>query len=129
MKQLNDISNRTDVHHLVSQFYKKVRNEPVLGPIFNKSIKVWPIHLNRITDFWETSLLNAKTYDGNPVVSHQKLDKAENQTIEMYHFGLWINLWKETVNELYQGEIADLAIRRAKNMASILFIKMFESRS
>lgn len=129
MKQLKDIANRNDVHLLVSKFYIKVRKEPVLGPIFNRAIQDWPVHLNHITDFWETSLLMVNTYDGNPVTAHQKLDQAENHTIEMYHFGLWINLWKETVYELYKGEIADLAIRRAKNMASILFIKMFEARS
>ncbi|AGC76196.1 group III truncated hemoglobin [Nonlabens dokdonensis] len=126
---MKDIANRNDVHLLVSKFYIKVRKEPVLGPIFNRAIQDWPAHLNHITDFWETSLLMVNNYDGNPVTAHQKLDQAENHTIEMYHFGLWINLWKETVYELYKGEIADLAIRRAKNMASILFIKMFEARS
>lgn len=124
-----DITNRADIQILVRKFYKKIRSEDTLGPIFNRTIKNWPAHLDHITDFWESSLFITKGYQGNPVTAHQKLDQQENNSIEMNHFGIWINLWIATINELYEGPIADLAIRRARNMASILYIKIFEARS
>ena len=51
-----DIENRKDVNNLVTQFYKKIRKDDLLGPIFNKAIADWPIHLEHLTDFWETQL-------------------------------------------------------------------------
>ena len=128
-KNKHDIRDREDLVILVIQFYTKVRSEKTLGPIFNRAISDWPAHLDHIANFWETSLFMAKSYTGNPVIAHQKLDDQENNSIEMNHFGIWINLWMETVNELFEGEIANLAQQRARNMASILFIKMFEARS
>ena len=129
MTPLEDLKNREDIKNLVTCFYSKVRKENTLGPIFNRAIENWDTHLEHITDFWESSLLMAKSYQGNPVTAHKKLDLQENHSIDMNHFGIWINLWKETINEMYHGDIADLALRRARNMASILFIKMFEARS
>ena len=55
MKQ--DIQNRDDVALLVSDFYKKVRKDPVLGPFFNETITDWNQHLDHLTTFWETSLV------------------------------------------------------------------------
>ena len=124
-----DIRDKEDLTILVTQFYNKVRAERTLGPIFNIAIRDWPVHLQHITNFWETSLFMEKSYQGNPVTAHQKVDDQENNSLEMEHFGIWINLWMETVNELFEGKIADLAIQRARNMASILFIKIFEARS
>lgn len=128
-KHQRDIKGREDLVILVTQFYKKVRSEKTLGPIFNRAIIDWPAHLVHIINFWETSLFMGKNYIGNPVIAHQKIDDQENNSIEMRHFGIWMNLWMETVNELFEGEIANLAIQRARNMASILFIKIFEARS
>lgn len=128
-KYKRDIKSREDLVLLVTQFYKKVRSEKTLGPIFNKAIKDWSTHLVHITNFWESSLFMGKNYIGNPVIAHQKIDHQENNSIEMKHFGIWMNLWMETVNELFEGEIANLAVQRARNMASILFIKIFEARS
>lgn len=51
-----EIQTRTDVYQLVDCFYKKVRRDTLLGPIFNQAIDDWLKHLQRLTDFWETNL-------------------------------------------------------------------------
>ncbi|SEM12846.1 hemoglobin [Aquimarina amphilecti] len=123
-----DIETRKDIYDLVSQFYTKIRKENILGPIFNQTISNWDEHLDRLTDFWETNLLFVAKYKGNPIQLHQKVDAAFHGKITEKHFGIWLNLWFATIDELYTGEKAQTAKRRARKMSTHLFIKMYESR-
>nr|WP_321222502.1 group III truncated hemoglobin [uncultured Psychroserpens sp.] len=127
-----DISNREDVFLLVSTFYRKVRNDNTLGPFFNTTIKNWDAHIDHLTTFWETSLFMTKTlkkkYYGNPLETHIKVDKDHNNSITELHFGIWLNLWFETLDELFKGEITENAKRRARKMGTFMYLKIFEAR-
>nr|WP_139002111.1 group III truncated hemoglobin [Hyunsoonleella aestuarii] len=127
-----DINTRADVFLLVSSFYKKVRKDMVLGPFFNDVIKDWDAHLESLTTFWETSLFMARKlehkYQGDPLEAHIKADKENNNIITELHFGLWLNLWFETIDELFEGEYADIAKRRARKMGTFLYLKIFKAR-
>ena len=127
-----DITSREDVFLLVSNFYKKVRINETIGPFFNETIKNWDEHLNHLTTFWETSLFFTKKldvkYSGNPIEVHVKLDAENNNSITELHFGIWLNLWVQTIDELYVGEMADNAKRRARKMGTFLYLKIFEAR-
>tara|TARA_R110002049_G_scaffold175107_2_gene342430 strand:+ start:1555 stop:1947 length:393 start_codon:yes stop_codon:yes gene_type:complete len=123
-----DINTRTDVHLLVSSFYKKVRKDTVLGPFFNDVIKDWDAHIENLTSFWESSLFLKTKYFGNPLEAHVKVDKENNNSISELHFGLWINLWFETIDELFEGDYADNAKSRARKMGTFLYLKIFEAR-
>jgi len=127
-----DINTREDVYLLVSSFYTKVRKDDLLGPIFNTAIKDWDEHLDRLTTFWETSLFMTRKleqkYIGNPMEAHVKVDKDNNHSITELHFGVWLNLWYQTIDELFVGEYADIAKRRARKMGTFLHLKIFEER-
>ncbi|SFD25850.1 group III truncated hemoglobin [Algibacter pectinivorans] len=128
-----DIQTREDVALLVTSFYKKVRAHNVLGPFFNDVIKDWDAHLERLTTFWETSLFMTRKlehkYKGDPLQAHVKVDKDNNNSITELHFGLWLNLWFETLEELFEGDVTENAKRRARKMGSFLYLKIFEARS
>ena len=124
----SDIKSREDIHLLVSQFYTKVRRDDVLGPFFNTTIKDWETHINHLTTFWESNLFLKTKYLGNPLDVHIKVDKANSNSITELHFGLWLNLWVQTIDDLYQGEYADKAKRRARKMGTFLYLKIFEAR-
>jgi len=124
-----DITSREDVKNLVVTFYQKVRKHDVLGAIFNKIITDWEGHFELLTDFWETQLFLKRKYHGNPVVAHQEVDDGVNNTITSEHFGLWLNLWFETIDELFEGETAWIAKNRAQKMSTMLFMKIFEHRT
>ena len=130
--QKKEIDTREDIFLLVDSFYDKVRDEPTLGPFFNRVIKDWPKHIQHLTTFWETSLLFNKTlenkYKGNPLEAHIKVDAENNHSISELHFGLWLNLWVETLDEHFEGDIAAMAKRRARKMASFLYLNIFEAR-
>ena len=127
-----EIDNRADVKLLVDEFYIKVRADNLLGPIFNEIITDWDQHLDHLTTFWETSLFIGKKLDhkyvGNPLVAHEKVDKTLDHTISEMHFGVWLNLWYATLDQFFEGEIADNAKRRARKMGTFMYLKIFEAR-
>jgi len=130
MKQ--DIQTREEVFILVTEFYKKVRVDDVLGPFFNNVIKDWDTHIDRLTTFWESSLFMTRKleqrYNGNPLEVHVKVDQENNHSITELHFGLWLNLWFQTIDDLFEGEMAENAKRRARKMGTFLYLSMFQAR-
>ncbi|MDO6517356.1 group III truncated hemoglobin [Zobellia uliginosa] len=123
-----EIKTRQDVRLLVDTFYRKIREEETLGPIFNGIISDWEAHLELLTDFWETQLFLQRKYHGNPVTAHQEVDDKTNHTITSEHFGLWLNLWFATLDELFDGERVWIAKNRAQKMSTMLFMQMYQHR-
>ncbi len=123
------LENREDIHLLVTSFYKKIRKDPALGPIFNSIIEDWESHFVVLTDFWESQLLVRRKYLGNPIEVHQQVDSKMNNSITSEHFGLWLNLWFETLDELFTGELVWIAKNRAQKMSTMLFMKIYEHRT
>lgn len=126
--RIGDINNREDVAMLVRSFYEKVRKHERLGPIFNTSIQNWEDHFVKLTDFWETNLFWKRSYEGNPMRAHLQVDQAQAEPIEQALFGHWLELWFGTLDELFSGQRADMAKEQARNMAHILFMRMYEAR-
>ena len=124
-----DIQSRQDVELMVNTFYDKVRQHVVIGPVFNEIIDDWPEHLSRLADFWETNLFFVRAYKGNPLQAHIAVDKHFNHSIHQAHFGHWLQLWFETLDELFQGRNTELAKERARKMAHVLFMRIFEARN
>lgn len=122
------LDNREAIHFLVKTFYGKVREDELIGPIFNQRITHWEAHLEHLTDFWETNLLFVRNYKGNPIQVHIDVDKANQGSITQVHFGIWLQLWFETINEHFVGKHAETAKNRARNMSTHFFLKMYASR-
>ncbi|GAA4300908.1 group III truncated hemoglobin [Aestuariibaculum suncheonense] len=123
-----DITTREDVFLLVSSFYDKIRQDAVLGPFFNNVISDWEAHIEKLTTFWDSSLFLKTKYLGNPLEVHVKVDAANNHSITNEHFGLWLNLWFQTIDELFEGDYAENAKRRARKMGTFLYMEIFKAR-
>lgn len=126
---MKELSNREDVYLLVSSFYAKIKQDDLLGPIFNPIIKDWEHHFQHLTNFWESNLFFKQTYSGDPMEKHVQVDRFHSESISAEHFGVWLNLWYQTIDELFIGETAQLAKNRARNMSTFIHIKIFEARS
>ena len=122
------IENRDDITLLVATFYDKIRADKEIGFFFNETITNWEEHLEKLTDFWETNLFASKKYQGNPIIAHNAVDKKFDQQITSAIFGIWLNLWFATLDELFEGENVDILKRRARKMGTFLFMNIFESR-
>ncbi|MBF6609314.1 MAG: group III truncated hemoglobin [Flavobacterium sp.] len=126
---LKKITDRADVALLVDRFYAKVRQDEVIGPIFNGLISDWEEHLEKLTGFWTMNLFGTKSYSGNPMTAHQHADDATGSQISLYHFKIWLHYWFETIDEHYEGENAETLKRRAEKMHINLMAKILEHRN
>ncbi len=74
MPESKDILSLDDIKALVDTFYEKVRNDELLAPVFNSRIgDRWPRHLEKMYAFWQTVLLDERTYFGSPFPPHAGL--------------------------------------------------------
>lgn len=122
-----DIQNRNNIEDLVNTFYDKVRKDETIGFIFNKIIgDDWSHHLPIMYQFWETVLLNVPGYTGNPVKKHIEVDKLI--PLEQNHYNRWLELWRETIDELFAGEKAEEAKKRAALMMQLIDFKVTDAR-
>lgn len=114
-----DIADIEDIKLLVNRFYDSVREDELLGPIFNDVIKDrWPEHLEKMYRFWQTVLLEEHTYYGSPFPPHAKLP------VEKPHFERWIKLFFATIDNHFDGELAYEAKWRAQKMAEMFNYKI-----
>ena len=127
---MDTIDNRKDISKLVKFFYFKIRENELLGPIFNSHIseEQWPEHLEKLTDFWETNLFGIAKFKGSPSAKHIKVDANMNYKIEQSHFGVWLQLWFETIDQHFEGEIANKAKQAAHKMATGQFLTIWRNR-
>lgn len=120
MNEKPDITSVTDIKLLVDNFYGKVREDNLLGEIFNTIIgNRWPEHLEKMYRFWQTVLLGEHTYYGSPFPPHAKLP------VEQQHFSAWLALWYEVIDSNFAGEKADEAKWRGDKMA-VMFLSKIE---
>lgn len=127
---MKTIESREDISQLVRIFYAKIRKDDLLGDIFNSHIaeNQWEAHLEKLTDFWETNLLGVARFKGNPSAKHINVDKNMNYSITQVHFGAWLNLWFETIDQLFEGELAQKAKQSARKMSTGQFLAMWRNR-
>jgi hemoglobin len=114
MTAQHDIRHRDDIVRLVNTFYQRVREDDLIGPIFKEQIgNNWDHHLSTMHDFWFTLLFSQEAYRGHPFAKHIGLP------INTSHFERWLLLFNQTLDELFQGERAMLAKKKAANIAQI----------
>ena len=124
----HDIRDKSDIELLVNSFYDRVKKDALIGFIFNNTIGPdWSHHLPIMYHFWNMVLFSAPGYAGSPVKKHVDLDK--NIRLEKEHFERWQQLWDGTVDELFAGEIADMAKNKASLMANLISIKVEMGRT
>jgi len=113
--------DRAFIGRLVRTFYGKVRRNERLGPIFDGEIgDRWEPHLEKMTDFWCAVILKNGAYSGRPVPAHMKLKQVVPEDFE-----IWLGIFRETVTELCEPEVAEVFIERAERIAQSLQLAMF----
>ncbi len=120
---MRKIETREDVEFLVNKFYDKVGKDETIGFFFNDIAKVnWDLHLPKMYQFWETLLFGKASYKGNPMAVHFPIN--EMQAMEKHHFEHWLKLWTATLDENFEGEMAEAAKTKASNITNLMAYKM-----
>ncbi|UII30482.1 group III truncated hemoglobin [Fulvivirga ulvae] len=119
MSEQKEIQSREEIKQMVDSFYAKVNEDELLAPVFNDFAGVnWEKHLPVMYDFWSTVLLGEMSYKGNPFLKHIPLP------VDRKHFDRWLNLFLETIDEHFTGNIAEEAKHRARSIAGIFQHKL-----
>ena len=112
-----------DVKNLVDTFYGKVQQDDIIGPIFNERINgEWAPHLEKMYAFWGGILLGENQYSGRPFPPHMSMP------IGGAHFKRWLELFHETVDEMYIGPVSDEAIFRSVKIAQVFMSRIAFAR-
>lgn len=109
-----------DIGRLVDAFYARVREDPALGPVFDRAISDWAPHLATMRRFWSSVMLTSGRYKGNPVAVHQRVEGIEYDL-----FARWLALFDETCRELFDDALADAFRDKAVRIAESLKLALF----
>lgn len=119
---MHDINDRSDLEELMRRFYARAIPDAVIGHYFGEVTNMdLEKHLPLITDFWETIVFGVTKYKGNAIQVHQHLHQLSAFKDE--HFERWVTLFTSTVNELFEGERAELIKQRATSIATVMRMK------
>ena len=102
---------------LMDVFYAKIRaDENGVGDIFNNAVgtsdEVWTVHKKKIGEFWRGMLLGTGNFRGNPPQAHMNLPPFPKE-----YFDIWLNLFEESLNEVFTDMPAAQILQRAQMIA------------
>ena len=102
------------IETLIRGFYARVRQDPLLAPVFESRISDWEPHLENMFAFWSSLTLHTGRYHGQPMAKHLPLE------VDARHFDRWLTLFEETAREVCQPAAAERFIERARRVAESL---------
>lgn len=114
-----EIAERTGIDEamietLVHRFYARIREDALLGPIFEARIADWGPHLERMCAFWSSVALMTGRYHGQPMRMHLPLP------VDAEHFDRWLALFEATARETCPPAAAAHFMERARRVAESL---------
>lgn len=123
MQAKKDIENRQQLYNLLHAFYAKAMNDALIGKFFTTVV---PLHLERhlpvITSFWEAVLFGTPGYRKDVMQVHRNIHRLCE--IQPAHLNRWVQLFTQTVDEMFLGTTAELAKQRAVGIARLMNLKL-----
>ena len=113
----DDIYPVDAIEQLVEQFYGRIREDDLLGPIFDEHIDSWEPHLDRMVLFWRAVLRGERTFKpttkGSPPVLHARMKE-----IRAVHFERWLSLFGDTARHVFPDDRAEHVLDCATRIAT-----------
>ena len=116
---------------MVDDFYRRVRDDEQLGPVFDSMIghddKSWEPHLEIMYSFWSTLMSSTGCfvgeyvqYKGNPMKKHMDIPQFEESL-----FDRWLVLFHETVRDFHTEDVARHYIEASERVAQSLRLALY----
>lgn len=107
--------DEASIRSLVFSFYDKVRADALIGPVFEREVKqgMWPVHLEKMCDFWSSVLLRTGRYAGRPLAPHLRVPDLSDA-----HFERWLGLFRQTTREVFDEAGAAYVMAFASRIAN-----------
>lgn len=112
----HDIRDKNDIELMMRTFYASLLTNESISPVFVNTD--FEAHMPHMIAFWSFVLLDEEGYKTNV------FDKHVHLPIKEEHFEIWYSHFEKTVNELFEGEKAELAKQRAQTIAFTFKMKM-----
>lgn len=96
----------------IDNFYARVRDDDLIGPIFLATIHDWPAHKRTMVDFWSRAVLGTQRYNGMPLPPHVRLRLGPE------HFRRWLELWSAACRDTMPEPLADHTGALSASMAN-----------
>ena len=110
---------KENLNRLVISFYTKVLKDELIGPIFvdvlGKELngEKWKAHIELLSNFWAAIALGESEYKSSPFAPHV----AFRERLSIKAFEQWLKLFFETLNTIYEPQLAQQFLARSKNIA------------
>jgi len=111
-----ELCTEEEVAQLVHAFYAKVRQDEVLGPVFNSQVNDWDHHLITLVSFWSSILRGSGSYSGTPMQKHAAMAHLDESL-----FKRWLSLFDETAKEQANQAMGRRATVSAERIAQSLW--------
>ncbi|MEO7116017.1 MAG: group III truncated hemoglobin [Caldimonas sp.] len=111
-----ELCTEAEVSELVTTFYVRVRDDAVLGPIFERHVADWGQHMPKMVAFWSAALIGSRNYRGNPMVVHRALPELTQSMFER-----WLDLFHESASHLSNRAMATRACELSQRIAQSLW--------
>jgi hemoglobin len=117
------LENRKDLELLIHRLYSRLMVDPQIGKLFTEVVQLdLAIHLPRIVSFWDNLLFQATDYQGDPMATHIHLHRLHPLTAN--DFEVWLAHFDASMDENFEGEVAERAKQRARSIAMLMQIKL-----
>lgn len=123
---MNDIASRADIEWIVTTFYEKLFADEQIAYLFTEVAKInLATHLPHLCDFWESILFDKNDYAKNVMNIHAELHKKSPLTSA--HFTIWMKHLVETIDQKFEGVLAQKMKDRANGIAYIMKTKVVQA--
>ncbi len=99
---------KKNIHAMLDHFYSAVLKDELIADFFIERLDdemisdEWQHHLDLLTDFWASRLLNDPAYKGQPIKPHIKMQGLSRES-----FKRWLELFSDIVDKMYEREAAE----------------------
>lgn len=112
-----ELCTEAEIAALVHTFYASVRQDELLGPIFESHVDDWANHLARLVDFWSSILRRTGRFSGAPMPRHAVLPGLSAAL-----FQRWLKLFRENAAAQPNLAMGEQACAMAERIAQSLWM-------
>lgn len=124
-KKKKDIRDAADLELLIRNFYGRINANEHLREFFTHTD--WEAHIPVMIRFWENVLFFSGGYTGNPMQLHATIHK--HRSINAKDFTIWLNLFYETADDLFDGPQVIQLKKKAKSISDIMQFKLLHQQA
>ncbi|HIP21020.1 MAG TPA: group III truncated hemoglobin [Sulfurimonas sp.] len=109
---------KKNIRLMLDRFYSNILKDELIADFFIDKLDdemisdEWQHHLNLLTDFWASILLEDTAYAGKPLKPHMTMQGLTRES-----FGRWLELFALSVDKFYEEEAANKFKHHSKIVA------------